>query len=210
MATAQLEGEVLQLHIKEAVNPRPQLPQRPQHSTHTHTELSPSQTRIEQAMIVPQTRLIPLASDHHQDPLSSHRWNAATSSFRHYRQNVRNAYLSPCGGFPPAEFVSQGSILYYLCVHACLCVHTSVFPVVQTWVVDVTDKPVSMHAVCVGQDVPLQQMHNGFREAALLCERVMCPACMKRVSVHNLQVSLKSASIILVRLAIKEEKKAFI
>lgn len=95
MATEQLEGEVLQPHIKAPVNPRPQLPQMPQRSA--HTQLSPSQTRIEQTMVLPQTQLIPLTSVHHQDLLSQHRWNAATlqclfysffSLFDRYRRNV--------------------------------------------------------------------------------------------------------------------------
>lgn len=38
MAGEQLAGEVLQPHIKEPINPRPQLPQMPQCSTHTHTD----------------------------------------------------------------------------------------------------------------------------------------------------------------------------
>lgn len=57
------------------------------------------------------------------------------------------------------------SMFYYVCVYArmslCLCVCVFyVFPVVQTWVLNVTDKLASM-LVCVGQDVPLQQMHSG-------------------------------------------------
>lgn len=73
-------------------------------------------------------------------------------------------------GFRSAELhlVSQGAILamfYYLRVFArmrlCLCVCTYALPVVQTWVLDVTDGPASMQSVCVGQDVPLEQMHSG-------------------------------------------------
>lgn len=48
------------------------------------------------------------------------------------------------------------TVLVYLCLRVC----AYVFPVVQTWVLDVTDELASM-LVCVGQDVPLQQMHSG-------------------------------------------------
>lgn len=46
------------------------------------------------------------------------------------------------------------AMFYYLrvcaSVHWCLCECTNVLPVVQTWVLDVTDEPVSMQAFCVG------------------------------------------------------------
>lgn len=45
-------------------------PNAPTLSTHRHTQLSPSQTRTEQTMVFPQTRLIPLTSVHHRDLLS--------------------------------------------------------------------------------------------------------------------------------------------
>lgn len=62
MATEQLGSEMLEPHIKAPINPRPQLPQMPQRSTHTNTQFSPSQTRIEQTMVMPQAQLIPLVS----------------------------------------------------------------------------------------------------------------------------------------------------
>lgn len=80
--------------------------------------------------------------------------------------------------------VSQSSILsiYYLCVNAYMC--TRLFPVVQTWVLDVSDRPVSMQTFCVGQDVLPQQMHSGLGRHC---------ACNEPVSLH---FSVKGSCIV--------------
>lgn len=62
MDSEQLEGKV-QPHIKEAINPRPQLPHMPQSlactQTHIYTQPSQSPTRIEQTVVMPQIQRIP-------------------------------------------------------------------------------------------------------------------------------------------------------
>lgn len=53
----------------------------------------------------------------------------------------------------------------YMFMHL-LCSY--VFPVVQTWVLDVRDELASMQ-VCIGQDVPLEQMRSGLQRACEYC-----------------------------------------
>lgn len=55
---------------------------------------------------------------------------------------------------------------YYAYMFMHLCLRSYVFPVVQTWVLDVRDKLASMH-ICIGQDVPLEQMHSGLQRASV-------------------------------------------
>lgn len=63
MATEQLEDEVLQPHIKAPVNPRPQLPQMPQRSTHTHTaQPQPDQNRADHGLATNPTDPIDLSA----------------------------------------------------------------------------------------------------------------------------------------------------
>lgn len=126
MAPKQLEGKVLLPHIKAPVNPRPQLPQMPQRSAHT------VQTRIEQAMVLPQTQLIPLTSRH---PSGSPDTTQVECHCRLLLLSLNYKYiLVTCEfSFVELHLVCQlnSYVLLPVRVYVYACAHA--FPVVQTW-----------------------------------------------------------------------------
>lgn len=108
--------------------------------------------------------------------------------------NASSFFFWRSWGFRSAELhlVSQGAILamfYYLrvfaCMRLCLCVCTYALPVVQTWVLDVTDGPASMQSVCVGQDVPLEQMHSGLLQHCVWVWACVAALLREMSSVHE-------------------------
>lgn len=123
MATEQLEDEVLQPHIKAPVNPRPQLPQMPQH-THTLTaQPQPDQNR----------------ADHGHKPNWSH-WpqciirifwaNTGGMSFSfHYlivTAKMWNAYFPRSWGFCRVAVSMSECYSHHVLLPVPVCVHVSV------------------------------------------------------------------------------------